>query len=417
MTYENIQVNRRIFAKLPASEERIIVLLTGARQTGKTTTVRYLYPDIAYHSLDSLELREQLDRISAVGWGKTVGNAVLDEVQKLPTLLEKVKYAFDAKEISFSVLTGSAQILLLRNIRETLAGRIFIYELWPLMLSELVGIDKRAKSEPFLSRMFEGNLDMLLENEAQTLLGEELENAHRAEEHLLMWGGMPALLHYNSDRRNEWLKSYEMAYLERDLGDLARLADLRPFRKLQQLAALRSANLLSFSELARDTGINVDTARRYIEYLRLSYQAYLLPPFSENLTSRLIKMPKLYWMDMGLWRSMTGIREIITGPCFETYVISEVIKYVKTTGLDIRLSYYRTRSGMEIDLILERGRTVWAIEIKSREQVVSSDTKQLQRLAQALGDRWGGGLVVYRGDHLLQLGEKLWAVPSHRLLS
>lgn len=417
MTYENIQVIRRIFARLPAPDERIIVLLTGARQTGKTTTVRHLYHDIAYHNLDSIELREQLDRISAVGWGRTVGNAVLDEVQKLPTLLEKVKYAFDAKEITFSVLTGSAQVLLLRNIRETLAGRVFIYELWPLMLSELVDIEKRATSEPLLSRMFEENLDLLLGKEAETLFGEQLETAHQAEEHLLTWGGMPALLHYDSNRRAEWLKSYEMAYLERDLGDLARLADLTPFRKLQQLAALRSANLLSFSELARDTGISVDTARRYVEYLCLSYQAYLLPPFSENLTSRLIKMPKLYWMDIGLWRSMTGIRGTITGSCFETYVVSEVIKYIKTTGLDIRLSYYRTRSGMEIDLILERGSKVWAIEIKSREQVVSGDAKQLQKLAEALGNRWGGGLVVYRGDHLLQLGEKLWAVPSYRLLS
>ena len=417
MAYENIQVNRRIFARLPATDERIIVLLTGARQTGKTTTVRHVYPDVAYHNLDSLELREQLGRISAVGWAKTVGNAILDEVQKLPTLLEKVKYAFDAKEISFSVLTGSAQIFLLKNIRETLAGRIFIYELWPLMLSEMVSINSQAASEALLGRLFEDKFNLTLNDEPEMLLGEQLENMRRAEEHLLTWGGMPALLQYGSNRRNEWLKSYEMAYLERDLGDLARLADLRPFRKLQQLAALRSANLLSFSELARDTGINVDTARRYIEYLRLSYQAYLLPPFSENLTSRLVKMPKLYWMDMGLWRSMTGIRETVTGPCFETYVISEIIKYVKTTGLDIRLSYYRTRSGMEVDLVLEQNRKVWAIEIKSREHVVSSDTKQLQRLAAALGDRWGGGLVIYRGDRLYPLGENIWAMPSYRLLS
>jgi predicted AAA+ superfamily ATPase len=209
-----------------------------------------------------------------------------------------------------------------------------------------------------------------------------------------------------------------MTYLERDLGDLTRLNDLTPFRKFHQLAALRSGGLLVYSELARDAGISVETARRYLEYLRISYQAFLLPPFTRNLTSSLVKTPKLYWSDSGLWRQLTGRADEMSGGIFETYVVGEIVKYVRTIGLEVKPYFYRTRSGMEVDLLLQTSRGLLGIEIKAREQAVPSDATNLLRLEQSAGGgEWLGGLVVYRGTRIHVLRPKVYAVPSWRLLT
>ena len=136
--WENIQVNRLINTSLPRKDEHIIVLLTGARQTGKTTLLRSVYPDLSYYNLDALEFREQLNRISSFAWARDVGDAVIDEIQKEPDLMNKIKFAYDEGELNFTALSGSAQILLLKSIKETLAGRILLLELFPLMLSEII---------------------------------------------------------------------------------------------------------------------------------------------------------------------------------------------------------------------------------------------------------------------------------------
>jgi predicted AAA+ superfamily ATPase len=163
---------------------------------------------------------------------------------------------------------------------------------------------------------------------------------------------MPALLPLSADERRKWLQSYETTYLERDLGDLARLADLMPFRQFQRLCALRTGQLLSYSELARDAGVAVSTTRRYVEYLRLSYQALLLPPYATNLTSAVVKTPKVYWGDLGLWRQLTRFYGPPTGAMFETMVVTEIHKWVRTAERGVEMAFYRTRSGLEVDLML-----------------------------------------------------------------
>ena len=134
----------------------------------------------------------------------------------------------------------------------------------------------------------------------------------------------------------------------------------------------------------------------------------------ENM--QLIKMPKIFRMEIGLWRSMTGLQGTITGECFETLVVSEIIKYIKTAGISARLGYYRTRSGMQMDLILEYNGKICGLEIKSRERIVPGDARQLKRLADALGERWAGGLVIYRGNALRQLTKNIWVISSYCLL-
>ncbi len=401
----------------PLSSPRI-VLLTGARQTGKTTLAREVYPDLSYFNLDAPEQREAMREVRADAWASTVGQAVLDEAQKEPSLFDKVKFAFDAGQIERTVLLGSSQILMLQRVRETLAGRAFVYELWPLMASEIVHAGGEAPPAPLLDRLLRepGSADDLLGALPSVRLGELAAAAAAAIVHLQRWGGMPGLLPLPDGERTKWLQSYDATYLERDLGDLARLDDLLPFHRFQRLCALRSAHLLSYSELARDAGLSASTSRRYIEYLRISYQAFLMPPYATNLTNSVVKSPKVYWIDLGLWRQLTRYQGEVTGQIFETLVVTEIYKWVKTAELPLDLSFYRTRSGLEVDLLITTPNGVWGVEAKSAARLGASDWRALREVGESLGAAWRGGLVVYSGNSLKRLDRQIWAVPVDRLL-
>jgi predicted AAA+ superfamily ATPase len=405
--------------QLHATSTKHLVIITGARQTGKTTLACATYPGLNYINLDAIEQREAVREIRTDSWAAAVGPAILDEAQKEPTVFDKVKYAFDAGQLSKTVLLGSSQILMLQKVRETLAGRAFVYELWPLMASEIVSPASNSPPNPLLlDRLLvePGTADELLSDIPNVQVGEAADRGAAAIEHLIEWGGMPALLPLEDNERRKWLQSYETTYLERDLGDLARLSDLMPFRQFQRLCALRSGQLLSYSQLARDAGLGVSTSRRYIEYLQLSYQALLLPPYAANLTSAAIKTPKVYWVDIGLWRQLTRYRGPLTGQLFETLVVTEIYKWVKTNERDVDLAFYRTRSGLEVDLLLTTPQGVWGMETKSARRLSSADWRSLREVGRALGDRWRGGLVVYNGTRIEQLGTNLWAIPVDRLL-
>ena len=406
--------------RLPKPDERRLVVLTGARQTGKTTLARFAYPTLRYSNLDSLEIRDQLRSVRADRWAQTVGPSVLDEAQKEPSVFEKVKFAYDDGALDFSVLLGSSRILLLERVKETLAGRAFLYELWPLMASEVRHSVDETPQAPLLDRLLgaRASIAPVLEREPSVLLGEADARRKDAIEHLLRWGGMPELLRLDDDQRREWLRSYQQTYLERDLADLTRLADLEPFRALQSLCALRSGRLVSYAELGRDAGISAQTARRYLVYLNLSYQVVLLQPFRRNLTSAVVKSPKLHWIDLGLARHITRQWGEPSGEQFESFVVSEVHKWCSTMARDVGLSFYRTRSGLEVDLLIQTEHGVLGIEIKNRAKVDGADTRALRAVATELGAEWLGGLVVHRGEQLDVLHEQpaIWALPVHRLL-
>jgi predicted AAA+ superfamily ATPase len=418
--WENIQVNRLINTSLPRKDEHIILLLTGARQTGKTTLLRSVYPDLSYYNLDAVEFREQLKRISSFAWARDVGDAVIDEIQKEPDLMNKIKFAYDEGDLNFTALSGSAQILLLKSTKETLAGRILLLELFPLMLSELIHGQEAEIPKPLIGKLINSTSPSdVLKGLQATLLGESWDNAISAEEYILRYGGMPALLHIPEHvKKSNWLRDYTTAYLERDLNDLAKLSDLMPFRTFQQLAALRSANLLSYSELARDAGIGTETARRYLEYLRLSYQAILLQPYHKNLTSRLVKTPKIYWLDNGLMRQLAGYGfDLINGQIYENHIAAEIVKYLRTVKSGARMSFYRTRSGMEVDFCLETNNGLIGIEVKNRETVNKRDYTSLNKLKESAGTEWSSGLIIYRGNEIQEVTEGIWAIPSCRLFS
>ena len=396
-----------------------LVIITGARQTGKTTLARAIFPDLNYVNLDAFEIREAIRLVRTDSWATAVGPAILDEAQKEPAVFDKVKYAFDAGQIKRTVLLGSSQILMLQRVRETLAGRAFVYELWPLMASELVSVvDDGPAQRPLLDTLLTqpGTADSLLSPLPNIRIGDVANRAATTIEHLLAWGGMPALLPLPDAERRKWLQSYEVAYLERDLGDLARLNDLTPFRQLQRLCALRTGQLLVYAKLGRDAGLSSTTARRYVAYLRLSYQAFLLPPFTTNLTSAVVKSPKVYWLDIGLWRQQTRYRGTVTGALFETLVVTEIYKWVKTMERDAEMAFYRTRSGLEVDMLITTPEGIWGIEAKSAMRLGSSDWRSLREVGQALGAQWRGGMVVYTGKTLEQLDTNIWAMPIERLI-
>jgi predicted AAA+ superfamily ATPase len=396
------------------------VILTGARQTGKTTLAKNKYPELHYINLDAPENREALRIVSTASWASSVGDAVIDEAQKEPSLFEKVKHAFDEDSISFCVMLGSSQILLLKRIRESLAGRVSIYELWPLMMCEiLLDINSCDIQPPLIDRLFSpDSFDGIFGDLPEVLLEDTDFKCREAENHLLKWGGMPALLPLSEEQRWKWLKDYGYTYLERDLTDLARLDDLVPFRTFQKLSALRSARLVNYSELSRDAGFSVDTARRYLQYLTLSYQTVLLQPYYRNITSTVIKTPKLYWVDVGILRHLSGFRGDHSGQVYETMVVGELIKWVKTAQKNAEIFFYRTRSGMELDILLQTEGGFIGMEIKSRKTHARADLRAMKEVARNLGKEWRGGLLVNQGNVLRKIAEPdIWVVPSRRLFT
>lgn len=415
-----LQLKRLAMDRLPAPTDRRLVVITGARQVGKTTLARSRYSELRYVNLDAIENREALRAVPTAAWARQVGPAVIDEVQKEPALFEKLKYAYDEGSLRFSVLLGSAQILLLQRVRESLAGRVFLYELWPLTVGELAAAGDPIDL-PFLARLLDAGAKApaLLADQPRLLLAEDAARRIEATRHLSTWGGMPALLALADRDRREWLRSYHETYLQRDLADLARLSDLEPFFRFQRLAALRSGRLLSYAELARDAGTSPGTARNYLEYLRISYQAMLLQPYARNVTSSVVKTPKLYWSDVGIARHLQGNWGPLTGELFETMVVAEAVKLLRTLGLDAESTFYRTRSGLEVDLLLETAAGVIAIEAKARETCSPADFRGLRALAVGFKERFLAGLVVTTGAGIEPMADdpRLWGIGMARLFS
>lgn len=409
---------RHLYQRLPDQDANKIVLITGARQTGKTTLAKKKFSNLQYLNFDAPEIRMKAKNLSTYSWVRDIGVAILDEVQKEPEVIEKVKYCFDENSLSFSVLLGSSQLILLKKVRESLAGRVSLYQLYPFMVSEVVLSD--SLKAPLLDHILSSqNLDQVINQIPSALFGHCEQEKKEAFEYVLNWGGMPALfaLPHQEDKQ-KWLKDYEYTYLERDLVDLARLHDLEPFRKFQSIAAQRSGQLLNYSELARDVGVGVETSKRYFEYLRLSYQSFFLQPYFENSSKSLIKTPKLYWLDMGMLRQATNQWSHLDGNLFETMVVSEIYKWIKTQERQVSMYFYRTKGGLECDLLLKTVNGFIGIEIKKRNKFFSKDFTALKKIAKTFGDEWLGSLIVYQGDTIEKLpGKNNWAIPAWRLLN
>ena len=402
-----------------------LLILTGARQSGKTTLAIETFPDYTHISLDSPVERALYEKMLPGDWISRYPKAIIDEAQKLPEIFDTIKACYDRNPDVSYLLLGSSQILLLKKVRETLAGRVAICELFPFNLPEL--ISAFGGSQLSGSRLIE-----LLKSPVPSRampdffpvnlpLGESNVPVKQAWEHLLRWGGMPAILgpEWTDEDRFEWLCDYQNTYLQRDVSDLARLDRLEPFVRAQEAAALKTAQTINFSNLARLSEVSPHTARQFMRYLDLSYQIMLLPAWFRNPEKRLSRQPKLHFIDQGVRRAILKKRGVIEGAEFESAVAAEIWKQIRTARLPISMYHLRTADGREVDLLLEREDGFVAIECKMTEHVSSVDFRNLINLEPILDKPLLLKLVVTNDPvpRIVIPGEiPGWNVAAHQLL-
>ncbi|MGQ0813860.1 MAG: ATP-binding protein [Gemmatimonadota bacterium] len=328
----------------------------------------------------------------------------LDEVQREPDLLLAIKRVIDdtPRRPGRFVLTGSANLLLMERVSESLAGRAGYITLWPFTRRELLG-----QARPGLwPDLFETPVDDwfdLIRGDATPF--EDWQIAARR-------GGFPVpALHVRSDaERAVWYRSFVQTYLERDLQVLASIDSLGDFQRLMQAAALRLGQVLNQAEVARDVAISRPTAHRYLNLLETSYQTIRLPAYAVNRTKRLIKSPKLYWNDVALALSIAGNVEL-GGAHLENLIASDLIAWRDAQLNRPGVLYWRTVDGQEVDFVIERGRELLAIEVKVTKRPTTYDASGLRLFANEYADHFRGGLVLHGGDDVFWLAPGILAAP------
>ena len=399
-----------------------VVLLTGARQVGKTTLVQRIARGAwgaRYVTLDDPVTREAALRDPDGFLASTPPPLVLDEVQGVPDLLRAVKLRVDRmRDPGQYLLTGSANLLAMRQVEESLAGRVAIHELLPLSLAE------RLQRPGVATR-----LDDLFAAPSAARLLASLGAVRHADDHALnlrpvmLSGGYPTPALTSSARiRSRWFASYVQSYVERDLPAIAGIQFLGSFQRLLALLLLRSGNLLNVMDLSRTLGLSAATVQRYVDLLRLTYQVSLLPPLAANPEKRLVKTPKVYGGDTGLLAAMTGavtwddlMREGRAGALFETWVHGELTKLLALSTATTNLSFWRKQTGPEVDFILRRGQTHIAIEAKTSAAGLGPALRNFHTLEQEQGLHLG--IVVHLGDEAIALSDRVAAVPAHWLFA
>lgn len=395
-----------------------LMVLTGARQTGKTTLARMGFPEYTYISLEDPVTRGDYARLTAAQWNDSFPRALLDEVQKEPRLFESIKAVYDQYPTNRYLLLGSSQMLLLQKVRESLAGRCSIFDVFPLCLPEMLTNDW---GEPVRHSFFQ---NYILERKLPELLPSyNLYPQHAASlkafAHYLSFGGYPAISDdaLTDREKREWLQNYIRTYLERDIRDLADFRHLDPFVKLQQTTALLTGTCLNYSQLAREVGINANTAQRFVNYLEISYQTLLLKPWYKNNLKRLNKSPKLHYLDPGIQQAILRKQGQMTGHEYESAVAAEMYKQLMNIPFDGFIYHLRTVDGREVDLLIELEDGYVAIEIKMSTHVHGPDARHIAGLGDILDKPLLHGFVLSNDMQIKSLGNGITAMPAAMFLS
>ncbi len=395
-----------------ALADRPVVLLNGARQVGKSTLAQSL---TAETGADYLTFDEPTVLAAATGDPSGFvaglrGPVVLDEIQRVPELFLALKASVDRdRRPGRFLLTGSADVLTLPRVADSLAGRMEILTLHPLSQGEI-------EARPEVS------IDALFAREYVPPRCPALPRPELLER--LTIGGYPEVIEKRSEsRRRAWFASYITSILQRDVRDLANIEDLSALPRLLALLASRSATLLNYAELARSSGLPASTLKRYIALLERTFLVQTLPAWASNLSKRLVKSPKILLHDTGLLAHLLGLnaerleREPqMLGPLLETFVALEFRKQITWSALQPVLHHFRTQAGQEVDFLLEdaAGRIV-GVEVKAGATVQERDVRALRDLGDELGERFVRGVVLYTGERAVPFGSKVMALPVQAL--
>ena len=384
------------------------VVVTGPRQAGKSTLVQQLAPgNRRYRSLDDLDVLDaaQRDPETLVGGHESI---TLDEVQRAPELLHAVKRAIDKRRSAGRfLLTGSANLLMMRRVSESLAGRASYLTLWPMTRREQRGEGRAGRWSELLDAPDAEWLDLLAAEP------EEPED-WRA---LALRGGFPtpAVEMKRAAERAIWFDGYVRTYLERDLQELASISTLPDFRRLMRAACLRLGQLVNQAEIARDVGLPQPTVHRWLNLLETSYLLVRLPAYAVNRTKRLIKSPKLYWGDTGVALHLAGETEL-GGPHLENLILHDLLAWRDARVQQTELAYWRTASGEEVDFVIETGGQLLPIEIKATARPRLGDATRLRSFRAEYGRKARAGLLLHTGRSLEWLAPDVLAAPWWRVL-
>jgi len=387
------------------------ILVNGPRQCGKTTLVRqYATALRPYFSLDERNLLQAI-KADPQGFVRQNPQAVIDEVQRAPELLLALKAAIDNdRRPGCYVLTGSANLLALPQIADSLAGRMEVLTLLPLSNAEI-----NAHAVDFLQRAQN-------QNWPATALVAQRSGAALVEQ--VLAGGYPEMRQRaTATRRQAWAKAYLSTLIERDVHDVARIDDVTRLPQLLAMTAALSGQLPNMSQLGGQIGLASRTAEKYLGVFEKMFLLRRLPAWSRHELSRLIKTPKLHFLDAGLQATLTRLTpELVAlqrqrwGTTLETWVYAELLKHLSVEPQAWFLSYYRDKDQVEVDFVLESPlREVIGIEVKAAATVLEGDFKGLKRLRDQCGDGFITGVVLYDGDRCLPFGPRLWAVPLQML--
>ncbi|MGH2361272.1 MAG: ATP-binding protein [bacterium] len=388
-----------------------VVLIHGPRQCGKTTLAQRIGEkrSYAYFNLDDDVVRAAADADPMGFVGDLPARAILDEVQRVPSLFTALKIAVDRDRAPGRfLLTGSANVLLVPKLADSLAGRMEIIHLFPFAQCE---IERRRPA--FVDALFGAHFKTRRVERLGALLAERI-----------VAGGYPAALARTTPRRRTaWYRDYVETIVQRDVRDLARIASLDALPRLLALAAGQTARLLNVSDLAAPFQLSRPTIRDYVTLLERVFLVEELPPWYRNRLTRLVKTPKLHLGDTGVAATLLGLDAAglyedrgIFGQLLETFVYQELRRQAGGHDAEIRFHHFRDKDGYEVDAVMERdGRQVAGVEVKAGATVIAADFRGLRKLAAAAGQRFAAGVVLYDGETSASFGDHLYAVPIRAL--
>lgn len=367
-------IKRQLATKIDDQLKKFpVVSIVGPRQSGKTTLARSVAKDYAYYNLEDLSIKKLVND-DPVGFIKNIEKPVIiDEVQKFPELLSQIQvYVDESKKMGEFIITGSESLLLSEKVTQSLAGRVATNTLLPLSMAEL-----------------------------------RQENITETDTRSQILKGFYPRIYDTPQTAQDFYPEYISTYIEKDVRQIQNIGDLNQFELFLTLLAGRTGQLLNLTSLSNDVGVSHTTIERWISVLEASFIVFRLPPYYRSQRKRLKKSPKVYFYDTGVLCNLLSIRnaqELLThhayGSIFENHVIAEVYKYIFNNKLQTNLYFYRDSNNVEVDLLIDNGKTLTGVEIKSASTYTSKFTKNLDTVKNVYPDQFTSGMVIYEGKSL-----------------